>query len=128
MSKFESFYWNKISSKSCFLNQSSFMICVLFLLFGVGGGGGGAELITSCIYDYCVIRLKEFSRKFGMSKVESIYWNKLSCKSCSFESEQVFDLCFVLVVQGSCTDNIQYIRLLCCKTKGIIQESWNDQH
>ena len=44
-----------------------------------------------------------------MSKVESFYWNKLSSKSCSFESGQFFDLCFVLVVQGGCTDNIQYI-------------------
>ena len=44
-----------------------------------------------------------------MSKVESFYWNKLSSKSFSFESEQFFDLCFVLVVQGGCTDNIQYI-------------------
>ena len=59
-----------------------------------------AALITSSIYDYCVIRQKEFSRKFGMSKVESFYWKILSSKSCSFESEQFFDLCFVLVVQG----------------------------
>ena len=35
-----------------------------------------------------------------MSKVESFYWNKLSSKSFSFESEQFFDLCFVLVVHG----------------------------
>ena len=35
-----------------------------------------------------------------MSKVESFYWNILSSKSCSFESEQFFYLCFVLVVQG----------------------------
>ena len=35
-----------------------------------------------------------------MSKVESFYWKILSSKSCSFESEQFFDLCFVLVVQG----------------------------
>ena len=35
-----------------------------------------------------------------MSKVESFYWNKLCSKSCSFESEQIFDLCFVLIVQG----------------------------
>ena len=62
-----------------------------------------------------------------MSKVESFYWNKLSSKSCSFESEQFFDLCFVLLVQGGCTDNIQYIQLLCCKTKGIFQESLNEQ-
>ena len=62
-----------------------------------------------------------------MSKVESFYWNNLSSKSCSFELEQFFHLCFVLVVQGCCTDNIQYIRLLCCKTKGIFQESWNEQ-
>ena len=62
-----------------------------------------------------------------MSKVESFYWNKLSSKSCSFELEEFFYLCFVLVVQGGCTDNIQYIRLLCCKTKGIFQESLNKQ-
>ena len=62
-----------------------------------------------------------------MSKVESFYWNelsnKISNKSFSFELKQFFDLCFVLVVQGGCTDNIQYILLLCCKTKGIFQES-----
>ena len=62
-----------------------------------------------------------------MSKVESFYWNKLSNKSFSFESEQFFYLCFVLAVQGGCTDNIVYIPLLCCKTKGILQESWNEQ-
>ena len=62
-----------------------------------------------------------------MSKVESFYCNKLSSKNCSFESEQFFDLCFVLVVQGGCTDNIQYIQLMCCNTKGIFQESCNDQ-
>ena len=33
-----------------------------------------------------------------MSKVES---NKLSSKGFSFELEQVFDLCFVLAVQGA---------------------------
>ena len=41
-----------------------------------------------------------------MSKVESFYWNKLNSKSCSFESEQFFYLCFVLVVQGGSTDNM----------------------
>ena len=35
-----------------------------------------------------------------MSKVESFYWNKLSRKSFFSESEQFFDLCFVLAVQG----------------------------
>ena len=44
-----------------------------------------------------------------MSKVESFYCNKLSSKSCSLELEQFFDSCFVLVVQGGCTDNIKYI-------------------
>ena len=58
-----------------------------------------------------------------MSKVETFYWNKLSSTSFSFESEQFFDLCFVLAVLGDCTDNIQYITLQCCKTKGIFQES-----
>ena len=58
-----------------------------------------------------------------MRKVESFYGNKLSNESLSFESEQFFYLCFVLAVQGSCTDNIQYITLLSCKTKGIFHES-----
>ena len=44
-----------------------------------------------------------------MSKGESCYWNKLSSKSFSFELEQFFYSRFVLVVQGGCTDNIQYI-------------------
>ena len=35
-----------------------------------------------------------------MNKVESFYWNELSNKSCSFESEQFFYLCFVLAVWG----------------------------
>ena len=62
-----------------------------------------------------------------MSKVKSFYWNKLSTKSFSFESEQLFLFVFVLAVQGGCTDNIQYIPLLCCKTKGIFQERRNEQ-
>ena len=62
-----------------------------------------------------------------MSKVESLNWNKLSSKIFSFESEQFFYLCFILAVQGGWTDNIQYIPLLCCKRKGIFQESWNEQ-
>ena len=84
-------------------------------------------MVTSSIHHCCVIRQKEFSRKVEMSKVESFYWNKLRSKSCSFQSEQFFDLGFVLVVQMGCTDNIQYIQLLCCKTKGILEESWNEQ-
>ena len=62
-----------------------------------------------------------------MSNVESFYLNKLNSKSFFFELEQSFDLCFVLAVQGDCTDNIQYIPLLCCKTKGIFKEIWNEQ-
>ena len=60
-----------------------------------------------------------------MSKVESFYFNTLSNKSFSFELEQFFDLCFVLDVWGvgGCTDNTQYVPLLCYKTKGIFQES-----
>ena len=107
--------------KAFLLNWSSFLICVLFELFR------GAALITSCIYHFCVITEKEFSRKVGLSKVESFCWNKLSSKSCPFELKQFFDLCFVLAVQGGCTDNIQYIPLLCCETKGIFQESWNER-
>ena len=84
MSKVESFYWSKLSSKNFSFNWSSLLICVLFYLFR------WAALITSSIYDYCVIRQKEFCRKVGMSKVESFYWNKLRSKSCSFQSEQFF--------------------------------------
>ena len=121
MSKVVSFCWNKISSKSCsFESEQFYDLCFVFV---VRGGGGGAALIKSSIYDYCVVGQKEFARKVGMSKVESFYWNKLSSKSCSFELEQFLYLCFVLVFQLGCTDNIQYIRLLCCKRKGISQES-----
>ena len=68
MSKVESFYWNKRSSKSCsFELEQFFYLCFVLV---VQGGGGGAP-ITSSIYDYCVVRQKEFSRKAGMSKVES---------------------------------------------------------
>ena len=83
----------------------------------------GVALITSSIYHYCAVKQKEFSRKVEMSKVESFYWYKLSRKSFPFESDQFFDLCFDLAVHGGSTDNIQYIPLLCCKTKGMFQES-----
>ena len=72
--------------------------------------------MTSSIYHCCVVRQKEVSRKVEMRKSESFYWNKLSNKKSSFESEQFFDLCFILAVQGFCTDNIMYIPLLCCNT------------
>ena len=62
-----------------------------------------------------------------MSKVESLYWNKLSFESFSFELEQFLNLCFVLAFQGDSTDNFQYIPLLCCKTKGIFQISSNEK-
>ena len=59
-----------------------------------------------------------------MSKVESFYWKKLSNKSFSFELEQFFDLCIVLAVKGvALITSSEYIQLLCCKTKGIFQES-----
>ena len=62
-----------------------------------------------------------------MSKVESFYWNRLSNISFCFESEQLSDLCFVSAIQGGSTYNIEYIPLLCFKTKGIFQESWIEQ-
>ena len=84
MSKVESFYWNKLSSESfCFESEQLFDLCFVLVV-----QGGCTDNIS--IYDYCVIRLKEFSRKVGMSKVESFYWNKLSSKSCSFELEEFF--------------------------------------
>ena len=103
MSKVESLYWNKFSSKSFFFELEQFFdLCFVLVV-------QGAALITSSIYHCCVIRQKEFSRKVEMSKVDSFYWNKLSSESGSFELEQFFDLCFILVVQGGCTDNIHYI-------------------
>ena len=62
-----------------------------------------------------------------MRKVESFSCNKLSSNSFSFESEQFFDLCFILAVQGGRTDNVQYVPLLCRKRKGIFQESCDEQ-
>ena len=90
MSKVESFYWNKLSSKSCsFESEQFFDLCFVLAV-------QGATLITSSIYDYCVVRQKEFSRKVGMSKVESLYWNKLSSESFSFELEEFFLICALL--------------------------------
>ena len=65
MSKVESFYWNKLSNKSFSFESEQFFICAVFQLFR------GVACITSSIYHCCVVRQKEVSRKFGMSKVES---------------------------------------------------------
>ena len=57
MSKVESFYWNKLSSKSfSFESEQFFDLC--FVLAVYGGGGGGAALITSSIYHCSVVRQK----------------------------------------------------------------------
>ena len=116
MSKVESFQWNKLSNKNFSFESEQFFFCVLFQLFS------GVALITLSICHCCVVRQKEFSRKVEISKVESFYWNKLSNKSFSFASEQFFYLCFLSAIQGSCWHNIEYIPLLCFKTKGIFQE------
>ena len=100
MSKVESFYWTKLSSKNFSFELEQFFYSCFVLAVHCGGRGGGAALITSSIYHYCVVRQKEFSRKDEMSKVESFYWNKLRSKSFSFELEQFFDSCFVLAVHG----------------------------
>ena len=92
MSKVETFYWNKFSSKSFSFESEQFFD--LHFVLAVGGGGGAA-LIISSIYHWCVIRQKEFSRKVGMSKVESFYWNRLSSKTFSFESEQFVLICIL---------------------------------
>ena len=95
MSKVESFYWNKLSRKSCsFGSEQFFDLCFVSVVLG-------STLITYCIFDYCVVRHKEFSRKVGMSKVECFYWNRFSSKSFFYESEQFVDLHFVLAVQGA---------------------------
>ena len=84
MSKVDSFHWNKMSNKSfSFESEQCFDLCFALAVQGVA-------LITSSIYHCCVVRQKEFSRKVEMRKVESFYWNKLSNKSFSFESEQFF--------------------------------------
>ena len=82
MSKVESFYWNKLSSKSCsFESEQFFDLCFVLVV----QGGGSTDNMS--IYDYCVVRQKELSRKVEMSKVEFFYWNKLSNESLSVESE-----------------------------------------
>ena len=58
-----------------------------------------------------------------MRKVKSFYFNELSNNNFSFESEQFFDFCFPLAIHWSRTVNIQHVPLLCCKMKGIFQES-----
>ena len=103
MSKVEPFYWNKLTSKSCsFESEQFFDSC--FVLVVQGGCTDNIQYIR-----LLCCNTKGISRKVGINKVESFYWNKLSSKSCSFELKQFFDLCSVLVVQGGCTDNIQYI-------------------
>ena len=57
MSKAECFNQNKLSSKSFSFELEQFFYLCLFQLFK------GAALITSSIYDYCVIRRKEFPGK-----------------------------------------------------------------
>ena len=95
MSKVESFCWNKLSSKSCpFESKQFFDLCFVLAVLG-------AALIRLCIYHYCVVREKEFSRKVGMSKVETFYWNELSNESWSVESEQFFYSCFVWLPFGA---------------------------
>ena len=79
MSKVEAFTGINSVVKASFPNKNSLFICVLFWLLR------GTPLITSSIYDYCVRKQKEFSRKVEMCKVETFYWNKLSSKSFSFE-------------------------------------------
>ena len=50
MSKVESFYWNKLSSKSCSFELKQFFdLCFVLVV-------QGAALITSSIYDYCVVK------------------------------------------------------------------------
>ena len=61
MSKVESFYWNKLSSKSCSFELEQFFYFCFVLV--VQGGGGGAALLTSSIYDYYVVKHKEFPGK-----------------------------------------------------------------
>ena len=80
--------------KASLLNHSSFLICVLFQLFS------GVALITFSIFHCCVVKQKEFSRKVEMSKVESLYLNKPSNKSFSFQLQEFFYFCFVVVVEG----------------------------
>ena len=94
MSKLESFYWNKLCSKSFFFELEQFFYFCFVLVVQ------RAALITSSTYDYCVVRQKEFSRKVEMSKVESLYLTKPSNKSFSFQLQEFFYFCFVVVVEG----------------------------
>ena len=91
MSKVESFYWNKLSSKSrCFELEQFFDLC--FVLFVQG-----AALITSSTYIYCVVIQKEFSRKVGINKVKSFTGIKSTVRD-------------VLLNQSSFMIYVQYIQ------------------
>ena len=93
MSKVESFYHKKLSNKSLsFELEQFFYFCFVLTVQGLA-------LITCSMYHCCVVRQKDFSRRVEMSKVEYFYWKKLSSKSFSFESQQLFDLCIVLALQ-----------------------------
>ena len=117
MSKVKSFTGINSAIKDFFFELEQFFdLCFVSAVQGVA-------LITSSRYHCCGFRQKEFLRKVEMRKVESFCWNKLSNESSSIESDKLFHLYFVLAAQGSCTDHIQYIPFLCCKTKGIYQES-----
>ena len=92
MSKVESFYRIKLSNKSLsFELEQFFYLCFVLAVQGLA-------LITCSMYHCCVVRRKDFSRRVEMSEVESFYWNKLSSKSFSFESQQFFDLCIASAV------------------------------
>ena len=67
MSKVESFYWNKLSSKSLFFESEQFFD--LHVVLAVQGNC--TDNIQSSIYHYSAVREKEFFRKVEMSKVES---------------------------------------------------------
>ena len=119
MSKVESFYWKKLSSKSfSFESDQFFDLC--FVLAVHGGSTDNTQYIPLLC---CKTKGMFQESKVEMSKVESLYWNKLSFKSFSFELEKFSNLCFVLAFHWDSTDNFQYIPLLCCKTKGIFQKS-----
>ena len=94
MRKVESFLWNNLSNKS-----SSFESEYFLFLFCCSCSGGCTDKIQYIPLLCCKTKM-EFSRKVEMRKVESFYWNKLSNKSFSFESELFFDFCFVFAVQG----------------------------
>ena len=94
MSNVESFYWNKLSNKSCSFESEQFFICVLLQQFR------GVALITFSIKHCCIVGQEEFSRKTEDSKIKYFLWNEFSSVNSCSELKQFLLAFFCFSLQG----------------------------